>query len=93
MLDAGRYYLRPRQRIQIFDSDSEDEFQPNKSKTYKKQRGDFNFKSKNESGGHQMEQKGTILRVVVFRRNQKIILYVFWFKWEQENLFSKLNDL
>ena len=63
MLDAGNYYLRPRQRIQIFDSDSEDEFQPkpNTSKTYKKQRGDFNFKSKNESGGHQMEQKGTIL--------------------------------
>ena len=66
MLDEGNYYLRPRQRIQIFDSDSDDEFQakPNTSKTYKKQRGDFNFETENESRGYQMEHKGTILKVV-----------------------------
>ena len=69
MLDAGNYYLGPRQRIQIFDSDSDDEFQarPNTSKT-KKQRGNFNFETKNESCGHesrgnQAEHEGTILRV------------------------------
>ena len=72
MLDAGNYNLRPRQRIQIFDSDSDDDFQasPNTSKAYVKQRGDFNFETKNESCGHessgnQMEHAGTILQVVL----------------------------
>ena len=72
MLDAGNYYLRPRQRIQIVDSDSDDDFQasPNTSKAYVKQRGDFNFETKNESCGHessgnQMEHAGTILQVVL----------------------------
>ena len=70
MLDAGNYYLRPRQRIQIFDSDSDDDFQdrPETSKAYVKQRGDFNCETKNESYGHQSsgnkrENAGTILRV------------------------------
>ena len=78
MLDAGKYYLRPRQRIQIFDSDSDDDFQdmPKKSKADVKQRGDFNCKTntytKNESCGHESsgnerENAGTILRV---KKNQ-----------------------
>ena len=72
MLDVGNYYLRPRQRIPLFDSDSDEDFQarPSTSKAYVKQRGDFNFETKNESCGHrssgnQMEHAGTILRVVL----------------------------
>ena len=70
MIDAENYYLRPRQRIQIFDSDDDDDFQarPNTSKAYVKQRGDFIFETKNEgsgqeSSGNQMEHAGTNFQV------------------------------
>ena len=60
MLDAGNYYLRPRQRIQIFDSDSDDDFQdrPKTRKAYVKQRGDINCETKNESCEHKSSRNG-----------------------------------
>ena len=70
MLDAGNYHLRPRQRIQILDSDSDDDFRDRPKKSQANVRGDFNCETKKESCGHKSsgdkrENAGTILRVGV----------------------------